>query len=337
MNKLTPAPRNRTLTVSDAEFAAMSALSKWEIMPKPGSILMEWEDRIFLGEMENVTPALPSKSVNLLILDPPYNLRRDFGNSTFRPVSGEQYATLFSDWLARLSYCLTDNATIYVCSDWRTSAIIFPILDQHFNIRNRITWEREKGRGSTTNWKSTGEDIWYCTRSDDFKFYPDRVKLRREVIAPYRDEAGKPKDWVEASNGAFRDTSPSNLWTDLTVPFWSMPENTDHPTQKPEKLIAKLILASSDEGDVVLDPFLGSGTTAVVAKKLHRRFVGVEREEDYIAVAQKRLNMTKVGDPIQGYHDGVFWARNTGAAQAKTATVKADKKVVEMRKDLFSL
>ncbi len=90
-----------------------------------------------------------------------------------------------------------------------------------------------------------------------------------------------------------------------------MPENTDHPTQKPEKLMAKIILASSNPGDVVLDPFLGSGTTSVVAKKLGRRYVGIEIDETYSCLAEKRLHLAESNPAIQGYEDGVFWERNT--------------------------
>ena len=314
MNQHSPASRNRTLRVTLRERASLIAAVQTGACADGGGFL----DRIFLGEMQEICGKLPANSVDLLILDPPYNLHRDFAGSTFRPLAIEEYAILFSLWLDKLDHSLKADATIYVCADWRTSAAIFPILDQRFVVRNRISWEREKGRGSTTNWKSTAEDIWYCSRSASYKFYPDRVRLRRDVIAPYRDTSGKPKDWVESSSGSYRDTAPSNLWTDLTVPFWSMPENTEHPTQKPEKLIAKLVLASSDEGDLILDPFLGSGTTAVVAKKLGRHFVGVEREPDFAAVSQKRLDQTRRGDPIQGYSQGVFWARNTGAAQMKS-------------------
>jgi site-specific DNA-methyltransferase (adenine-specific) len=96
-----------------------------------------------------------------------------------------------------------------------------------------------------------------------------------------------------------------------------MPENTNHPTQKPEKLFAKLILASSNSGDMVLDPFVGSGTSAVVAKKLGRGFLGIEREADYCAYAQKRLEIADNTPNIQGYADGVFWERNTLALQQK--------------------
>jgi site-specific DNA-methyltransferase (adenine-specific) len=134
---------------------------------------------------------------------------------------------------------------------------------------------------------------------------------RRRVLAPYR-ENGRPKDWEETAEGRFRDSCPSNFWDDLSVPFWSMPENTPHPAQKPEKLMAKLILASSDAGGVVLDPFLGSGSSAVTAKKLGRHYVGIEREAQYCVWAEQRLLMADSDREIQGYSDGIFWERNSG-------------------------
>jgi site-specific DNA-methyltransferase (adenine-specific) len=136
------------------------------------------------------------------------------------------------------------------------------------------------------------------------------VKLKKRVIAPYTD-AGSPKGWEEQNNDKFRLTHPSNIWTDITVPFWSMPENTEHPTQKPEKLLAKIILGSSSEGDLIFDPFMGSGTSAVVAKKLSRRFVGVEIDKKYSAIAAKRLKIAEHDKSIQGYENGIFWERNS--------------------------
>ena len=135
--------------------------------------------------------------------------------------------------------------------------------------------------------------------------------MKRKVIAPYKDENGKPKDWEDNGDGKYRVTYPSNVWTDITIPFWSMSENTDHPTQKPEKLVAKIILASSKPNDVVFDPFLGSGTTSVVAKKLGRKYVGIDIDELYCCLAEKRLENVQQNKTIQGYSDGVFWERNT--------------------------
>jgi site-specific DNA-methyltransferase (adenine-specific) len=207
-------------------------------------------------------------------------------------------------------------ATIYVCGDWRSSAAAQSLCEKYFTVRNRITFEREKGRGAKRGWKNNAEDIWFCTLSDKYYFNAEAVKQRRRVVAPYR-EGGEPKDWREDGAGGYRLTYPSNIWTDVTIPFWSMRENTPHPTQKPEKLLAKIILASSREGDVIFDPFAGVGTTAVVAKKLKRRFVAVEIDREYCLYAQKRLASAAAGGEIQGYRDGVFWDRNAGHAARK--------------------
>ena len=205
---------------------------------------------------------------------------------------------------------LKDNASIYICADWKTSICIPEAAGKYFILRNRISWEREKGRGAKDNWKNCLEDIWFFTKGKDYTFNIDAVKVQRPVIAPYRNEKGEPKDWQEKGKQRFRLTHPSNIWTDISIPFWSMPENTPHPTQKPEKLIAKLILASSNEGDVVFDPFLGSGTTAVTAKKLGRRYIGIEQEKEYVALACKRLEMADSNREIQGFENGCFKARN---------------------------
>jgi site-specific DNA-methyltransferase (adenine-specific) len=191
------------------------------------------------------------------------------------------------------------------------------VLDKLLKVRNRITWEREKGRGAKKNWKNASEDIWFATVSDDYVFNVEDLMLKRRVLAPYTDANGAPKDWHDTTEGQFRLTHPSNLWNDITVPFWSMPENTDHPTQKPEKLLAKLILASTKQGDLVFDPFMGAGSSIVTAKKLNRRFLGIEIETEYCLLAAKRLSLAEVDATIQGYRDGVFWERNTLFKQKK--------------------
>ncbi|MBX3281897.1 MAG: site-specific DNA-methyltransferase [Acidobacteria bacterium] len=302
------APRNRTLTCTEKEIQSLSV--ELLRLAKPISLL-EVSDRIINQELEEVCSLLPKSFVDLLILDPPYNLTKDFNGHLFKEKESLEYSTWFEENLNLLLPLLKTNASVYVCSDWRTSTLIFPVLERYFHVRNRITWEREKGRGSLTNWKNNTEDIWYCTLNNSYTFNVDAVKLKRKVIAPYRAENGQPKDWDETSVGNYRLTHPSNLWSDITIPFWSMPENTDHPTQKPEKLIAKLVLASSKPGEFVLDPFLGSGTTAVVAKKLGRRFCGIERNKEYCCWAIKRLNKAQEDMTIQGYADGVFWERNS--------------------------
>ncbi|MCL4201514.1 MAG: hypothetical protein KJ000_03410 [Pirellulaceae bacterium] len=274
--------------------------------------------------MFEIIDFLPSHFVDLLIVDPPYNLDRSFNGRVFKHQANDAYAEWLDSWLASIRRVLKKDASVYICADWRSSIAVQQVAERYFTIQNRITWEREKGRGSLRNWKNCLEDIWFLTVSSSYKFNVESVKLKRRVIAPYTDEQGRPKDWEGSNDGAFRLTHPSNLWTDISIPFWSMPENTDHPTQKPEKLIAKLVLASSDPGDVVLDPFVGSGTTSVVAKKLGRSFVGIEIDEGYCRLCEKRLELANDDFTIQGFHDGVFWERNTLADQrSRTAKQRA--------------
>jgi site-specific DNA-methyltransferase (adenine-specific) len=305
------AERNRTISLSDSE------VSHYVGMCAHANTAVQFENTIIHGDAFEVLKNLPANLVDLLIVDPPYNLNKIYGDKAFKKMNNEEYSSFTRHWLQSVRHTLKTNATIYVCSDWRTSMIIGQILDDFFTIQNRITWQREKGRGANHNWKNSMEDIWFATVSPKlFTFNVDDVKMRRRVIAPYKVD-GAPKDWTESEHGNFRDTFPSNFWDDISIPYWSMPENTVHPTQKPEKLFAKLILASSNPGDMILDPFIGSGTSAVVAKKLGRRFAGIECEAEYCAYAQKRLKMAEEMPDIQGYVDGVFWERNTLALQQK--------------------
>ena len=267
-------------------------------------------DNLIYDDCFNVFPGLPDNFVDLLIVDPPYNLDKTFSTSTFHKMNSESYEDFTRKWIKGLQHTLKKTASIYVCCDWKTSILIAKLLGDFFIIQNRITWQREKGRGALSNWKNSLEDIWFCTVSKQYTFNVEAVKQRRKVIAPYRIN-GKPKDWEETENGKFRDTYPSNFWDDISIPYWSMPENTDHPTQKPEKLYAKLILASSKPGDMVFDPFAGVGTACVVAKKLGRCFLGIESEAEYCSLAAKRLEMADSDRAIQGYIDSVFWERNS--------------------------
>jgi len=312
------AERNRTIFLTDKEisFYADQCLTLQECLQQP--VL----DKIIFADTFETAPLLPHGTVDLLIVDPPYNLSKAFGGNTFKKMDETSYLEFTESWILKVKPLLKSNASIYVCCDWKSSLLVGTILQKHFTVQNRITWQREKGRGASRNWKNSMEDIWFATvSSQNFTFNVDDVKMRRRVIAPYKIN-GKPKDWHETDQGNFRDTFPSNFWDDISIPYWSMPENTDHPTQKPEKLIAKLVLASSNKGDVVLDPFVGSGTTAVVAKKLGRHFIGIECEQEYCAITQKRLALSENDTEIQGYCSGVFWERNTLAFQQKSKKEK---------------
>ncbi|MFO7447401.1 MAG: DNA methyltransferase [Ignavibacteriaceae bacterium] len=305
------APLNRTLTLTSDE---INSLNKKLLKPDNQLSLQQFENKIINGDIFKVLDLLPDNFIDLLFIDPPYNLHKTFNNTSFKEMNDDDYTGWIDSWISKMVRMLKQEASVYICGDWKSSIAVFNAVKKYFTVQNRITWEREKGRGAKYNWKNCSEDIWFCTKSSNYTFNLDNVKIRRKVLAPYKNEEGVPKDWYtaeEKGNNNFRITHPSNLWTDITVPFWSMPENTDHPTQKPEKLLAKIILASSNENDFVFDPFLGSGTTAVTAKKLGRKFSGIELDEYYCCLTEKRLALAEANKSIQGYEDGVFWERNT--------------------------
>ncbi len=316
-----PAKLNRTLQIKSEEIKKYkSQLVRLDKLVNLKSIT----NKIINEDLFDVIDILPEKFVDLLFIDPPYNLTKKFNEWSFKEMEIIKYEEWLESWLNKLKKILKQNSSIYICGDWKSSSSIFKVGSKYFQVRNRITWEREKGRGAKANWKNCTEDIWFFTNSTDYTFNVEKVKLRRKVLAPYRDEKRNPKDWGQNAEGNFRDTYPSNIWNDISIPFWSMPENTEHPTQKPEKLLAKIILAGTNESDLVFDPFLGSGTTAVVAKKLRRKYVGVEVDEYYCCLAQKRLELAETESRIQGYEDGVFWERNTLIEQVKSQRARPE-------------
>ncbi|MDR1052638.1 MAG: site-specific DNA-methyltransferase [Planctomycetaceae bacterium] len=312
--KKTKASRNKTLTISASERVV---LRRGLCFPDGGELSVSGiMNKTICGDLFGVLDLLPLGFVDLMIIDPPYNLAKDFHGFKFLKTDDETYLEYLRSWFPKIMNTLKPTGSVYICGDWKSTFCLYQVMRDFTTIRNRITWQREKGRGAKTNWKNAAEDIWFGTKGKEYYFNADAVKQKRKVIAPYR-ENGKPKDWEETADGNFRLTYPSNFWDDISIPYWSMPENTQHPTQKPEKLIAKLILASCPENGIVLDPFLGSGTTSVVAKKLGRKYVGIEINEEYCCWAEKRLLLSEECKNIQGYSNGIFWERNTSTMQLK--------------------
>ena len=305
------APRNQTLTLTDEEFKSYE--QRLISLHKPSS-LSEIIDKTICQDISEALLYLPEEVADILIIDPPYNLRVKYGDLQMHSMKDEDYLKYVMSWLPQTLKLLKPDGTVYVCCDWKSSNVIYQALVKcGIHIRTRITWQREKGRGAKENWKNAMEDIWYGVKDlKHFYFDVEAVKQKKRVIAPYRNMEGLPKDWEETEEGRFRLTHPSNFWDDISIPYWSMPENTDHPTQKPEKLIAKLLLASCPKDGIVFDPFAGSGTTQVVAKKLGRHYVGVEVNKEYACWTEKRLSQAEENKRIQGFQEGVFWDRNSG-------------------------
>ena len=295
---------NRTITLSAEEIELVA--------PKIDHIFIENKNQIIHGDFNEINKTIPDKYFDLIIIDPPYNLTKKYGENTFKAMLDDEYIEysllIFKKCLRKLK----PTGTMYVCGDWKTSylqrrALEYCENDMLCDVINRITWARDKGRGSINNWKNNIEDIYMVVKDkSNYYFDVESVKIQKKVLAPYKDKNGNNKDWEYTEEGKLRMSYPSNIWFDITIPFWSMPENTDHPTQKSEKLFAKLILASSKIGDKIYEPFAGVCTAGVVANKLGRNYTCVELENEYCQIGQYRLDKSNINKNIQGYEDGIF-------------------------------
>lgn len=291
-----------------------------------------FDNALINGDILSVIDKIPDGIADLIIIDPPYNLTKNFNGTKFTARTETSYEEYLQTWFHKVCAKLKPQGSLYLCGDWKCTSSLQRVMETELTVMNRITWQREKGRGAKANWKNAMEDIWFGVKDgNNYYFNVENVKLKRKVIAPYK-ENGKPKDWEEDAGGNFRLTFPSNFGDDISVPFWSMPENTDHPTQKPEKLMAKLILASSKPNDLVFDPFMGSGTTCVVAKKLGRKYLGCEINEEYCLWAAKRIRQAEHDTTIQGYYDGVFFERNSLPMQKHSmrSNAKRQTKIIKL-------
>ncbi|MGP1587704.1 MAG: DNA-methyltransferase [Treponemataceae bacterium] len=318
------APNNRTLCLTAQEKLELESLLLFESdlikdVSEKKIPLEKIINRTINANTISILPHLPDEFADLIIIDPPYNLNKNFNGINFSARSNAKYSEYLDSWFSLVCKKLKKDGSLYICGDWKCTSVLQNTIEKSgvLTVMNRITWQREKGRGATNNWKNSMEDIWFAVKDpDNYYFNVEAVKQKRRVIAPYKVD-GNPKDWQQTLDGNFRTTYPGNFWDDISIPFWSMPENTEHPTQKSEKLYAKLILASCKPGGIVFDPFLGSGTASVTAKKLNRRYCGIELNKEYCFFVEKRLRIAERNNTIQGYADGIFWERNSLPARKK--------------------
>lgn len=267
---------------------------------------------------ENSINYIENNSVDLFWLDPPYFISGNKSNKTEIKENDrntwdrqwnnkQEYETWINEVLSLAYTQLKSNGSLYICSSWQNSGLIHNSLEKcGFIVQNRITWKRDKGRGNKTNWKSMHEDVFFATKhKTHYTFNIEKVMVEKKVIAPYRNEDGTPKDWWIDENGEkVRLTYPGNLWTEFCVPYWSMNEvksyaktkktpnniHQKHNTQKPKDLVKKCLLASSNENDLVVDYFVGSGTTAIAAKELDRNCIVFDNDKTAIEILKVRLD-----------------------------------------------
>jgi site-specific DNA-methyltransferase (adenine-specific) len=244
-------------------------------------------NKVYLMDCLEGMKNIDDESVDLIITDPPYYLLNVDWDKQWK--NEEEYLQWCFLWMKECSRVLKPKGAAYFFQDWRMVSDYVFLLKQVFPyFQNWITWERNKGRSSSINWKSSKEEILYFSKVKNPIFYEQ--KKIRPVIAPYKDEEGKPKGWfVDEEGNRVRWTGVGNVWH-YTPPVWSSKmEKPQHPTQKPLAMIERIIEAHTVESDVVLDLFMGSGTTAVAAKLHNRQFIGFEKEQKYFEIANKRL------------------------------------------------
>ncbi len=232
------------------------------------------EQRLILGESLVTLPTLRDETFDLIVADPPYNLGKDYGNN--RDSRGfEEYLEFTAAWLREAYRLLKRQGTIYVFMGYRFISYLYAILEKdlgmHFN--SWIVWHYTQGIGKTKGFSPRHDDILMFTKSTDFVFNLDSVRI--------------PQKFYRERNN-MRGANPGDVW-EFSHVHYSNGKRQAHPTQKPEALIERLVLASSNEGDSVLDPFLGSGTTLRVCQQLKRFGTGIEVNPEYVAMAERRL------------------------------------------------
>jgi len=247
-------------------------------------------NKIHNADTFSILEQIPNDSVDLIICDPPYGIK--YGSWDCFESQGH-FLHFSEKWISECFRTLKPTGTMWSFMGYDNIIEFVPILREYGNVHleNWVVWARQKGRGSSKHLKSQREDIFHVTKSDNFTW--NNLKVLREVICPYMKD-GKPRGWFMDENGKrVRWTGLGNVWM-YTSPFWKSKEDRQiHPAQKPSMLIERLILLSSNKGDIVLDPFSGSGVTAVVCEKLKRKYICVERDEKHYNNSVERLEKVR--------------------------------------------
>ena len=223
---------------------------------------------------------VPDKSVDLVIADPPYNLGKDYGNNSDNKCFDE-YLSFSKAWLHEADRVLKASGSIYIFMGFRFISYLYDMLsrDLGYNFSSWICWHYTQGMGKTKGFSPRHDDILLFNKSTSFTFNLDEIRV--------------PQKYYRARNN-MRGANPGDVWQFSHVHYCN--ENRqNHPTQKPEGIIERMVLASTDEGSTVLDPFLGSGTTLRVCQQLNRRSIGIELNPDYISMAKDRLQKPFTG------------------------------------------
>ncbi len=233
------------------------------------------------GDAIDLFKRLENESVDLIVADPPYNLAKDYGNN--HDLKGfDEYILFTKEWLSEAKRVLKPNGTIYVFMGVRFISYLYDIMDRELqlNFNSWIVWHYTQGLGKTKGFSPRHDDILVFNKGKDFIFNLDDVRV--------------PQKYYRERNN-MRGANPGDVW-EFSHVHYSNPNRQNHPTQKPEGIVERIVLASSNKGDLVLDPFSGSGTTLRVCQQLDRRAIGFELNPEYVELTKLRLT-----EPFTGF------------------------------------
>lgn len=232
---------------------------------------------IVCGEAIQELKKIASSSVDLIIADPPYNLGKNYGNN--HDLKGfDEYITFTKEWTKEAHRILKKDGTLYVFMGVRFISYLYDILERESRmfLNSWICWHYTQGIGKRKGFSPRHDDILMFNKTENFNFYLDNVRI--------------PQKFYRSRNN-MRGANPGDVWTFSHVHYCN--ENRqNHPTQKPEGLIERMILASSKPEDKIIDPFSGSGTTLRVAQQLNRNALGIELNPDYVESTKERLSQS---------------------------------------------
>jgi len=249
--------------------------------------MTDWVDQVFCEDALEGMARIPDGAIDLILTDPPYNLGKDYGNASDQQ-SVDDYLAWTERWIDIALPKLKPNGSLYIFLTWRFAPEIFVMLKKRLTMMNEIIWDRRVPSmgGSTRSFSSVHDTIGFFVKRKDYYFDLDAVRI------PYDAATKKARSrsifigakWLEVGY------NPKDLWS-VSRLHREHAERVDHPTQKPLEIIERMLKASCPAGGVVLDPFMGSGTTALAARRLGRHFVGFELNRDYCEIIQQRLAM----------------------------------------------
>ena len=239
-----------------------------------------YKQEIIFGNALEELKKIESESIDLIVSDPPYNLGKDYGNN--HDIKGfDKYLDFSKEWLTEAKRVLKPNGTIYIFMGFRFISYLYNILDRDLEMffNSWVVWHYTQGIGKKKGFSPRHDDVLVFTKSKNFVFNLDAIRV--------------PQKYYRERNN-MRGANPGDVWEFSHVHYCN--ENREnHPTQKPEGLIERMILASSNEGGVVLEPFLGSGTTLRVCQQLNRKGIGIEMNPNYVDIARVRLGREFTG------------------------------------------